>query len=325
MPKESTLANINELYELGKRLGFICEKEYSPASKGGFSPIFDLVWFMELKSAQISSLQKYLGAQYGRFFPENRLPIALFELEGGDPTSKNQMGNLVNMSAQPALFRFLITSKEITADMQRRALRIGQSYSLLAGQHNCIVVDISEIPFDFKPLSFAKPSQNAESSKNRGAGGEKKETQTARQQIFSELSGSGWDLREDWESELMKNFGKKQFYVPKVDLCAGFSLPNSLCSFLYALSQTVDVATLDSCAFLKMLHKAAPAQPLWQPILAVEIESSDNKHTEGGIFNMSHLAYCGLLIDLSPQRSAHNRLNFLQNAGNFLNVFLHQP
>lgn len=103
-------------------------------------------------------------------------------------------------------------------------------------------------------------------------------------------------------------------YMPRLDLVAGFYAPLQFCRWLHSLGNAMrEDAVLYPFLFLQKqkLH------PRFINLIAVEIETGMDKHSHGGILNITNHAYCGIWAAPS---AARGHLRFMQNRFGIHNV-----
>ena len=103
-------------------------------------------------------------------------------------------------------------------------------------------------------------------------------------------------------------------YMPRLDLAAGFFAPQRFCRWLQSLGVAMrEDAVLYPFIFLQKqkLH------PRFINLIAVEIETGMDKHSHGGILNITNHAYCGIWAAPS---AARGHLRFMQNRFGIHNV-----
>jgi len=98
---------------------------------------------------------------------------------------------------------------------------------------------------------------------------------------------------------------KDMYYIPQIDIVAGLRCPEQLQQWLSCLADQLD----ENVVFFPLLHslQTMSIEPVFLPLIGFEIESSANKHMNGGIVNLAHNCWCGLLVG-PPEAEAHLRL-----------------
>ena len=342
MTKSSTTGIIKTLAKIGTDLNFNIKYEYR-IPIGGYQPHYDLVWFLDLTELiDIKILEKFLGkTDILRYFQQ--FPLAVFEIEGSTTTSKNQVGNFANTIISPFYFKFLITDNEGAAnenDTYRRGVKILRTYSTLIGNRNTYLFDKSHIQ---KVKVNKKLSTDIQVVKQgitkKGSGGEststpyiakivkslsrlnlecirdyKPEVHSYNYSIIEELKNIKGDKKSDFilgkmhihdpqSNEIKANTRKEDyFYVPKIDLCYGFNLPERFVNFLIQLS-TILGSEVINYPLLNYLRVKKEATSVFLPLIGIEVETTNSKHLNGGILNLSTHTFCGILASAKETES----------------------
>jgi len=84
------------------------------------------------------------------------------------------------------------------------------------------------------------------------------------------------------------------FYIPKLDVVLGFNSPNGFNSWLRVISDTVG----DDSVHFPILYgiKKKFINQIFIPLISIEIETSNSKHANGGIYNMSKNSFIGVIL-----------------------------
>lgn len=190
MPKKQTLEIQNFLEDLGEHLGLISRKEVQLDKENYYSPIYDVVWFLDLdKKFNLDILNKYVSNN--KCIQDLKLlPIAVFEIEGAATSSKNQLGNLSNITFSDIFLKFIIVNNEAAIpekDSYRRGLKIVRYFENNFGNENIIFLDWNHIKNTYKWLNIKEEDKEINSCINNdiirdGFGGENKSID-----IFNEI------------------------------------------------------------------------------------------------------------------------------------------
>jgi hypothetical protein len=108
------------------------------------------------------------------------------------------------------------------------------------------------------------------------------------------------------------------FYTPKIDIALGFNLPSRLNLFFKWISETIGEEHVNN-SFLTHF-KYNQDEQLFFPYLGCEVESSVNKHLNGGVMNCSRFFYTGLLV---APKGAERHLNTLKERLGIFNIFFY--
>lgn len=103
--------------------------------------------------------------------------------------------------------------------------------------------------------------------------------------------------------------GKKQvYYIPKLDLVAGFQASNSIMKWLKSLADCVGNDIVYNALLFNIGELDLP--DLFVQLISCEIETSNNKHLNDGVINMSRSSFTGILV---ATNNANDHLVYLQN------------
>jgi len=177
------------------------------------------------------------------------------------------------------------------------------------------------------------------SNKRKSAGGETDASGQMREKILRILKGSGLSIHQDYEPWLSKvkyemakeacgddgewfryfytgqafmkdpldkkpTRAKKvaeSIYVPKLDICAGFTAPTGFSAWLATLADEIGEEGVAHFPMLYALQRKLQCVcNLFVPLIGIEIETSLNKHLSGGIFNLAKNTYAGIVIANDP-------------------------
>jgi len=91
----------------------------------------------------------------------------------------------------------------------------------------------------------------------------------------------------------------QSLYIPKLDICMGFTAPRGFTAWLTALANTIGFYGVANCPILYSLQRKL-IKDLFVPYIGIEIEASINKHLSGGIYNMAKNTYVGVVVTKEP-------------------------
>lgn len=148
--KASTASMQATIVDLGNRLGFQAEAEVCLEKENiGYSPIHDVVWWLDISGQFDTNVLNPLfsSAPYWKQRIQ-RIPFAVFEIEGSTTSSKNQVGNAANLYACSGIFKFMIVNNAAAAaenDTYRRGIKIGRYFRNQWGDRNLVLCDWSHV------------------------------------------------------------------------------------------------------------------------------------------------------------------------------------
>jgi hypothetical protein len=221
MSKSQTKEIQNLIKDLGEHLGFISKTEVTLVSSYEYSPIYDVVWYIDLKNYfHLDILKKYIDENV----IENikLLPIAVFEIEGSATSSKKQIGNAINLTFSNAFLKFLIVNNEQAIpekDTYRRGLKIIRYYQNNIGYRNFIFLDWNHIKDSFNWLKISNQDKIITFNQNqnlirKGSGGES-ESIEAYKKIIDDLIKTKLELKQDYTPEMCKFGFLAEDYIGK--------------------------------------------------------------------------------------------------------------
>ena len=342
------------LTELGEKLGFVSKAEYRKHITTDYNPIYDVVWFFEKESYNFSYLDKILDKEKNWKSMTNQIPIAAFEIEGSTTTSKNQLGNLLNLSLLNPFLSFVVVNNEKASnenDTYRRGVKIVRTYMEFSGKQNIIFLDWDHLANIEKSLDFSQKDKKRNNYPNnllrRSKVGGEKDT-VLMDNLMSLLNTTKLEIHQNYTSPLYKwqysrimasqnikiskdhdyqlhkkyifdpknNIEKEIqkiddfYYLPKIDFALELKIPNLFKMFLTEIGNRLQEQII-YYPILNYLNKN-PKNELSFPFIGIEVETSVNKHLNGGVFNMSHFFYIGLLIS---KKAGLNNINTLSKLG----------
>ena len=105
------------------------------------------------------------------------------------------------------------------------------------------------------------------------------------------------------------------YYIPKLDTVLGFNLPNGFYEWLSSVSDALNYEAASFPILYGISKKII--EKIFVPLVGIEFENSINKHCNGGVINMSHYSYYGVLVG---NESAESHIKFLKENMGINNV-----
>lgn len=99
---------------------------------------------------------------------------------------------------------------------------------------------------------------------------------------------------------------KNSVYIPRLDVVLGFDAPEGFRQWMMRLA---DALKNDCVHYLIMYALKHKSKELFIPLISIEIETSKNKHMNGGICNMSKYSYCGIWVS---EEESQSHIEFLK-------------
>ncbi|WP_244965150.1 hypothetical protein [Planococcus koreensis] len=332
MVKQTTKAVQDQLFQLGKDLGFYSLKEYTFKSIiNAYAPRYDVVWMLNVQTLNLNSLD-HLQLIEGKY-----LPFAAFELEGSTTSSKNQVGNVGNLQLSPCYYNFMVVNNASAAkenDTYRRGMKIVRSLQRVNGERQLFFLDSSmlkKLPIFTKTTIVPLINRENRLPRKKGSGGEKQSILVAAK-LMPKLLLTDLDIAYDRKPDYFKwiyhidqkfqqikvpvkskyllkqSFTKSPvpllkgevksasdyYYIPEIDVAAGFSIEGGYVQFLHFLAQRIG-ADVIHFPFLQYLLDIQE-ETIYFPLLGIEIEISESKHALGGLINLANFQYVGWLV-----------------------------
>ena len=94
---------------------------------------------------------------------------------------------------------------------------------------------------------------------------------------------------------------KDRSYIPKIDIALGFDLPKNFMLFLSAVANAIELDVINF-PLLFAVKQNTNTSNFFLPLIGIEIETSVNKHLNGGIMNLGNNCFCGIL---ASKKEAH--------------------
>ncbi len=335
MTRPSTSRIIERLERLGRDLGFEATREASPGVPETYAPRTDLVWcgpgLADGARAEVERLARLAAVRSP--LVGGRLPVAGFEVEGTDPSSKTMESDVANL----LLLRYPIAALVVDSapsgarcnagDIHRRACRLRRTNALWCGLRPLAVVDASRLPEQAprRAPGSSQASPRPRSTTNRG--GSREDASRVRDQLVRRGRELGFHVECDAEPDLPRSiFAARQRAlggsgVAPDSECAvhlglgGFELGESDRRAWTRAEQAFTAQRLDvvwsapAPADLRGAHSLlAAADPdygvLWPdppagpllPVVAFEIDTGVAKHGGGSLLHLSRAAPLGALV-----------------------------
>lgn len=330
--KQTTKAVQEQLFNLGKDLGFHSLKEYTFSSiLNSYAPRYDVVWMLDVGALNLDSLE-HIQLIEGKY-----LPFAAFELEGSTTSSKNQVGNVGNLQLSPCYYNFMVVNNAQAAkenDTYRRGMKIVRTLQRVNGERQLYFIDSSmlkKLPAFLKTSIVPWKSAEVIPSRPKGSGGEVQSILVAEKLLPPLLQTNleiGFDRKPDyfkWIYHIDQKFqqikvpakskyllkqkftksptpnlqaevksAKDYYYIPKIDIAAGFNIEGGFVQFLQFLAQQMGADVIHFPFLQYLLDKQE--ETIYFPLLGIEIEINESKHALGGLINLANFQYVGWLV-----------------------------
>ncbi|MCF6298076.1 MAG: hypothetical protein L3J08_08880 [Flavobacteriaceae bacterium] len=348
MPKKETKEIQQYLTKLGEKLGFISIPEQPNTNTNNYRPIYDVAWFIKDDFYNLQPLDMLFGQNSKWHTLTKQIPIATFEIEGSTTSSKNQLGNLLNLTLINSFLNFVVVNNEYASnenDTYRRGVKICRTFMKFSGKQNIIFLDWQHLKNIDKTINFSKNNTfsktNTPTNTIRSKVGGEKDS-AVMESLLKLLENTKINMYQNYIPPILKwqyskikmyqsieaetkydfllnkkfiydpvnkverKISKKadMYYEPRIDFALVLQIPLAFKMFLMKIGENLKEEKVYYPILLYL--NQSKSNDIEFPLLGVEVESSVNKHLNGGIFNMSKFFYLGLLV--SPKQGANNLL-----------------
>lgn len=341
MGKQTTNTLQKKLQHIGQLLGFESFIEYSfPNNDFQYKPRYDVIWLLDISTLKIPEPLN------NQLINNKFLPLVAFEIEGSTTSSKNQLGNIGNLRLSPCHYNFLIVNNSeagIENDTYRRAVKLLRTTQELMGNRSMFLLDSSMLNDidNFKLMKTTIHFNENKFSRIKGSGGEKQSIEIA-QKLLNKINKSNLQIELDHSPSYHKfayhnlksksldnyftynpiTFEQKQvtrlsqyYYVPKVDITAGFFFKGGFVDFLKycGMMLKTDIHNYPLFQYLNDF----PSTEVYHPLLGIEIETKESKHALGSLINLNHYFQFGWLVS---SKNMKDYIEFYQHNFGMRNV-----
>lgn len=335
MVKQSTKAVQEQLVQLGAELGFYSLQEYTFKSIiNAYAPRYDVVWMLDVEVLKIDSLE-HLQLIDGKYLPF--AAFELEGSTTSSKNQVGNVGNLQLSPCYYNFMVVNNAQAAKENDTYRRGMKIVRSLQRLNGERQLFFLDSSmlkKIPAFTKTTILQLRGGKDNLPRLKGSGGEKKSILVA-EKLLPKLSLTNLEIDYDRKPDYFKwiyhidqkyqqikvpvkskylfkqSFTKSPspfikcevksasdyYYIPKIDVAAGFTIKEGFVQFLHFLAQQMGEDVIHF-PFLQYLLDTKE-QTIYFPLLGIEIEISESKHALGGLINLANFQYVGWLV--SPE------------------------
>lgn len=187
--------------EIGKKLGFETAREVRIApSEGGarYAPQLDVLWSLPLSSQQEAALRA-VGAPVPRY--KNQLPIAAWEVEGSDASTKAMQADLANMRVMGAAYGFLAVNGGTVDNLHERAVRLTRTHCGQFGSQMLVALDIAWLE-ELAGMALSAEKKAKVRAKVKPGGGEGEYAGSTRAKIRELGERAGFTVSESYRLPL---------------------------------------------------------------------------------------------------------------------------
>jgi len=267
--------------KLGITMGFDAFREWSPSlTDGAYVPRIDVLWCQRLSGAQVEALET-VGARAPR---DGDLPIAAWEIEGSDASTKGMGANLANLRVTEAPFSFLAVRGGTKDNLYERALCVAKTQRHYFGCQAAVPLDTRWL-LDLAALPLSREKVSLPGKRVRGGGGEGDWAEVVRASLRQRGTLAGFGVTESSRSLLSPADG---FTEHQIDLIWTLPMPKGLRTLLEAIG--------DHDSRLSREHLILDRRYDQVTIAAFEIENSRSKHGFGGLLALAAHGVNGVFV-----------------------------
>lgn len=276
-----TNAHHERIVVLGRSMGFEAVREWSPpALDGEYVPRIDVLW-----SWPLSRLQRRALEQMGARAPQGAsLPIAAWEIEGSDVSTKGMGADLANLRVTRAPFGFLAARSGTKDNLYERALCIARTQRHYFGCQAAVPLDANWIP-ELAKLPVTKERHPLASKVARGGGGEASWAESVRGTLRERGTAAGFGVTDSFKSLLPSKAG---FTRHEIDVVWTLPMPKGLRQLVEAIAERDERLVRDRLIVDKRYDHVA--------VVGFEIENSGSKHGFGGLLTLAAHGVNGVFV-----------------------------
>jgi hypothetical protein len=289
---------------VGTALGFESVREWSPPlGQADYRPRIDVLWAQRLSPAQSAALET-VGANVWR---DGALPIAAWEIEGSDVSTKGMAADLANLRISQAPYGFLAVRGGTKDNLYERALCVARTQRHYFGCQAAVPLDtrwLSEL--STRPLSNERAADAGKPA--RGGGGEGAWTDKVRDVLRERGASAGFGVTDSFRSLLPREDG---FTQHQIDLVWTLPMPKGLRTFVEGIGEQDHR--------LESSHLIVGPRYQRVAVAAFEIENSPGKHGFGGLLTLASHGMRGVFV-AGDRASATNAAAALSTYRRFMGL-----
>jgi hypothetical protein len=271
---------------VGKCLGFQSTREASvrvgSGDGVGYAPRLDILWTQRLSSAQLGAIQR-VGARVP-VRGEADLPVAAWEVEGSDASTKGMQADIANMRVCGAPFGFLAVNGSTKDNLYKRACHLARTQRHYFGDQSIVPIDTNWLShLGELTLSSEIPPRKVRMA--RGGGGECERTSVVRRELQNIGERAGFCVSASFVSAVTANMAPTR---SQIDLVWTLPMPKGLREFVAGIREfNVDLA---------VQGLIVPERYDQIVVVAFEIENDSKKHGYGGLLNLASHGMAGVFV-----------------------------
>jgi hypothetical protein len=278
--KPGTNASHDHVMDIGKSLGLHSEREAS-LSRGGtaYAPRLDILWTRRLSPAQLKALEAVQAKPPMR---GDALPLAAWEVEGSDASTKGMQADLANMRVFGAPFGFLAVRGGTENNLYERACRLTRTQRHHFGDQAVVPLDtrwLSELAqITLSPRITSQPVKTV-----KGGGGEGKWAPRVRAALREQGEQAGFEVVDSFKAPLLNRMTRSE-----IDVAWTLPMPVGLRVLAEAVAKRDPDLVKDELLVAERYDRVV--------VVAFEIENDSSKHGHGGLLNLASHGMAGVFI-----------------------------
>ncbi len=284
-----TSANHAHAVNIGTKLGFRASREVKirPARTDTkhYGPVLDVLWSLPLTSAQLKAIAA-VGALVPMF--DEALPIAAWEIEGTDASTKGMQADAANIRASGAPFGFLAVNSGSRDNLLERAQRLARTQAAFFGEQSLLPFAMELLPELAQLELDASVEPLVPKAVTKPGGGEGKWAASVRPRLEQLGKDAGFHVRESYVAPSPKNSDRTK---SQIDMAWTLRMPGGLRDFVEAVANREPGALAAKTAPFIDLEKCDEIV-----VVAFELENDAKKHGYGGLLNLSSHGMAGVFV-----------------------------
>lgn len=282
MVNRQTKAFHEEVVRIGGKLGLRAEREAS-ISRGDatYAPRLDILWTRPLSVGQRKAIE---GVRARLPMRGDAIPIAAWEVEGSDVSTRGMQADLANMRVSGAPFGFLAVRGDTKDNLYERACRLTRTQRHYFGDQAVVPLDtrwLSELAL--LPLSSRVTSQPGVPA--NGDGGEGTWARSVRDDLRKRGEAAGFDVIESFSASFP---ARMELTQSKIDLGWTLPMPEGLSELVKDIGRRQKGRLSDDLILSERYASVV--------VVAFEIENDSGKHGHGGILNLASHGMAGVFV-----------------------------
>ena len=268
--------------DIGRELGLRVQREASLSSGGtAYAPRLDILWMQPLSPAQLRAIEKVRASLPIR---GDAIPLAAWEVEGSDASTKGMQADLANMRVSGAPFGFLAVRGGTKDNLYERACRLTRTQRHYFGEQAVVPLDTSWLR-SLAQLTLSSRVVPRPGKIVKGGGGEGTWAEGVRVKLRALGEQAGFDVRDSFRAALPHHMGLTK---SEIDMVWTLPMPDGLRALIEAIGEHEPDLVKDGLAIPERYGSVV--------VVAFEIENDSKKHGHGGLLNLASHGMAGVFV-----------------------------